>query len=167
MGASPETLRVRTTSSSSNGTNGSLSPIKSNYKRAVHTSSEEEDIESQNMPIKSSSTNITSVFASMEFKSAKKSYSRLPNLSKKPRMSLEEPNDVKVIATTTIEPANFSTPVRVLPGDVCGSSTPLTGLELFLTAILHRGLRNDFFLSGYILFSVFFFYFLVPFVFGL
>ena len=81
------------------------------------------------MPIKSSSTNITSVFASMEFKSAKKSYSRLPNLSKKPRMSLEEPNDVKVIATTTIEPANFSTPVRVLPGDVCGSSTPLTGSE--------------------------------------
>ena len=42
-------------------------------------------------------------------------------------MSLEEPNDVKVIATTTtIEPANFSTPVRVLPS---GSSTPLTGLE--------------------------------------
>ena len=56
----------------------------------------EEDIESQNMPIKSSSTNITSVFASMEFKSAKKSYSRLPNLSKKPRMSLEEPNDDKL-----------------------------------------------------------------------
>ena len=129
MGASPETLRVRTTSSSSNGTNGSLSPIKSNHKRTIHTSSEEEDNESQNMPIKSSSTNITSVFASMEFKSAKKSYSRLPNLSKKPRMSLEEPNDVKVIATTTtIEPANFSTPVRVLPEGVCGSSTPLTGL---------------------------------------
>jgi serine/threonine-protein kinase greatwall len=69
LGASPEKFRVRTTSSSSNG---SLSPIKSNFKRPVCTSSEDDETENHDVPIKSSGTNITSVFASMEFKSAKK-----------------------------------------------------------------------------------------------
>ena len=108
LGASPEKLRVRTTSTSSNG---SLSPIKSSLKRPACTSSEEEVESENNMLIKSS--NITSVFASMDFKSAKKSFSRLPNLSKKPRMSLEEPpSDIRILPSNNISSDN---------------STPLTG----------------------------------------
>ena len=63
----------------------------------------------------------------MEFKSAKKSYSRLPNLSKKPRMSLpEEPNQVGIQVDNFVTPES-STPLRVLPENAPGSSTPLTG----------------------------------------
>ena len=80
---SPELKRTRTTSSSSAG---SLSPVKSN-KRILSGSSEEDE---ENM---TNNKSVTSAFASMDFESAKKSYSRLPkinsrlNLSKKPRLS--------------------------------------------------------------------------------
>ena len=63
----------------------------------------------------------------MEVKSAKKSFSRLPNLSKKPRMSLqEEPNQVGIPMDNFVAP-EYSTPLRILPDNAPGSSTPLTG----------------------------------------
>lgn len=66
------------------------------------TSSEEEEI---NDSVKS--TSVTSVFASLDFKSAKKSVSRLTQLCKRPRMSSFDEN----------EDPNSSTPLSALPAD--------------------------------------------------
>ena len=70
--------RMRTTSSSSAG---SSSP---GGKRLLSTSEEEEA--SENIALNANKS-VTSAFASLEFRSAKKSHSRLPQLSKKPRLS--------------------------------------------------------------------------------
>lgn len=105
----PELKRKRTTSTSSTG---SLSPIKP--KKTISSSEEESELTENSLK---SQTSITSVFASLDFKSAKKSYSRLPNLSKKPRLSFEEEEIV-------FKKRN-STPLSALPPNNVGVARKL------------------------------------------
>ena len=127
LGNSPDMQRNRTTSTSSTG---SLSPIIKSHQSmkrplpptSTSSESEQESQESEeSFHSASKSTSITSVFASLEFKSAKKSYSRLPHLSKKIRMSCED----------------NETPVTKDPVGARRNSTPLSAL----TEIVARRVR--------------------------
>ena len=74
--------RIRTTSSSSAG---SSSPVGCHAGKRLLSTSEEEEA-SENLGVNANKS-VTSAFASLDFRSAKKSHSRLPQLSKKPRLS--------------------------------------------------------------------------------
>jgi len=102
LGASPEKQRTRTTSSSSAS---SYSPIKLPKRPLISTSSEEEE---ENIENRHRATSVTAEFASLGFK---KSHSRLPLISKRPRLSLEKSDE----EGDDVKDHDNSTPLSALP----------------------------------------------------
>ena len=106
LGASPEKQRIRTISNTSSSSSTSPPPLVIS-KRSFHVAFENEASEN-----KSSNTSLSSCMNNLELKSTggiKKSYSRLPLVSKRPRLSMSNSDEFDDTNH------NSSTPLSALP----------------------------------------------------